>query len=82
MVRYTKTLNTITEILVSATLIVALFFGKYLKFYSYALIPILVLNSLVNIYMYIKDKESRKSKLISAIFWLTIIILFVIINII
>lgn len=79
MVSYIKTLtekiNFITNLLIGFAFIVNIFLNDHLKIYSYLVLPIIFINSILVIYTNIKSKKNRKLDLLLAIFWIFIIMI-------
>ena len=79
MVSYIKTLTEkisfITNLLIGFAFIVNIFLNDYLKIYSYLVLPIIFINSILVIYTNIKSKKNRKLDLLLAIFWIFIIMI-------
>lgn len=74
-------LNSITNVLIGLAFVVNLFFKDYFNIYAYGILPIIFLNSIFTIYISIKNKEYKSSKLIWSILWIIIICILIVKNI-
>ena len=72
--RYVQILNKIEKALIGVAFPIAIFWNNFLSLYAAIILPVIGITSLINIFIYIKDKESGKTEIASSVFWLVVIL--------